>query len=181
MTFSVAIVHFDMKMHSIEQPVIWVKPVLLLERMILHRRTSSDGVYLISYERDKFSGWTTQLGRLVSPQHAEIGHVVSEKSFKNADGELTSDLWPRSPIDPDLCMTLNFKCSLQTNRERKFIIWSMKHDQDGPSYPYMVNTFKNFLLQNYWADKYVASGSLLLYDDPGFTLTSLKARSNLFP
>ena len=31
----------------------------------------------------------------------------------------------------------------------------MIHGQDGPSCPYMVNTFKNFLLLNHWADWYV--------------------------
>ena len=45
----------------------------------------------------------------------------------------------------------------------------------------MVNSFKMFLLQNQWGDClktcYEASGSLLLLDDPGFTLTSLKIAS----
>ena len=65
--------------------------------------------------------------------------------------------------------------------QTQFIIWYMIHDHDGPSYPYMVNTFKSFLLENHWADWYAASGSLLLYDEPGLSLTSLKAMSNLFP
>ena len=58
-------------------------------------------------------------------------------------------------------------------RKEGLSIWSMIHDQDDPSCPYMVNTFKNFLLYNPWADWYVASGSLLLHDDRAFTLTSL--------
>ena len=43
------------------------------------------------------------------------------------------------------------------------------------SCPYMVNIFKKFLLTNQPAHWFVASWYLiLLYDDPGFTLTSLK-------
>ena len=58
----------------------------------------------------------------------------------------------------------------------------MIHDQDGLLCPYtcIVNTIKSFLLYNHWADWYVASGPLLLYDDPG-SPSSLKGGSNLFP
>ena len=65
-------------------------------------------------------------------------------------------------------LQLNFICSLRANgKESLYIFWSMTHDQDGLSCSYMVNTFANFLLQNHWADWYIASG---------FTLTSLRAR-----
>ena len=44
-----------------------------------------------------------------------------------------------------------------------------------------LHTHINYLHYDHWADWHVASGSLLLYDDPVLTLASLKARSTLFP
>ena len=72
----------------------------------------------------------------------------------------------------------------------------MKVCSNGPGHmtkmascPYMVKTFKNFLLRNRKADHletwYAASGVRVLpnclNDDPGLTLTYFMARSNLVP